>query len=344
MRLINYIKDECEQNFSDAFVMITIRITNSPAKGNAVNKAAKTRRQMKGDLSFVLLPGSKTKLSKDFEDVVLPIRRNTKDGLPHTRVGACIVPYRNSAVGKLIQPYVDNGGASLVFVCSKLSAKLSTSTARAMAVATMNIKRTMKLLRHNDNMQTPRIADESIGIDMRKKESEKKKQRSGKKTMGSMNRKTQEQKSKDSIKKRRLQLEREKRLRALREEERLRDRKKEMRKLWMPEMPSVAHEKIEDTPVVHRNTFAPILNSQMMTKPILEADAIDMAVTFQPKVEKIEPQKAMDIDDSAKLEEEDVDIFEELERQQKEDEWATFKEKLNLTNWVEDIVLERFQN
>ena len=69
-----------------------------------------------------------------------------------------------------------------------------------------------------------------------------------------------------------------------------------------------------------------------------------MAVTFQPKVEKIEPQKAMDIDDSAKLEEEDVDIFEELERQQKEDEWATFKEKLNLTNWVEDIVLERFQN
>ena len=76
-------------------------------------------------------------------------------------------------MGKLIQPYVDNGGASLVFVCSKLSAKLSTSTARAMAVATMNIKRTMKLLRHNDNMQTPRIADESIGIDM-KKESKKK--------------------------------------------------------------------------------------------------------------------------------------------------------------------------
>ena len=49
--------------------MITIRITNNAAKG-AVNKT-RTRRQMKGDLSFVLLPGSKTKLSKDFEDVVL---------------------------------------------------------------------------------------------------------------------------------------------------------------------------------------------------------------------------------------------------------------------------------
>ena len=193
-------------------------------------------------------------------------------------------------------------------------------------------------------MHTPRIADESMAIDMRKKESGRKKQRSGKKTMGCMNRKTQEQKSKDSIKKRRLQLEREKRLRALREEERMRDRKKEMRKLWMPEMPSVAHEKIEDTPVVHRNTFAPNLKQPDDDEAHLEADAIDMAVTFQPKVEKIEPQKAMDIDDSAKLEEEDEDIFEELERQQKEDEWATFKEKLNLTNWVEDIVLERFQN
>ena len=154
---------------------------------------------MKGDLSFILLPGSKEKLSKDFEDVVLPIRRNTRDGLPHTRVGACVVPYRNSAVGKLIQPYVDNGGASLVFVCSKLSAKLSSSTARAMAIATMNIKRTMKRLRCNDDIHTPRIADESIVMDMRKKESKKKKQRSGNKTMGSMNRKTQEQKNKKKV-------------------------------------------------------------------------------------------------------------------------------------------------
>ena len=72
-----------------------------------------------------------------------------------------------------------------------------------------------------------------------------------------MNRKTQEQKSKDGIKKRRLRLEREKRLRALREEEGMRDRKEEMRKLWMPEMPSVAHEKIEDTPVVHKIHLPP---------------------------------------------------------------------------------------
>ena len=50
------------------------------------------------------------------------------------------------------------------------------------------------------------------------------------------------------------------------------------------------------------------------------------------------------IDDSAKLEEDDEDIFEELERQQKEDEWTAFKEKLDLTNWIEDIVLGRFQN
>ena len=95
---------------------------------------------------------------------------------------------------------VDNGGASLVFVCSKLSAKLSSFTARAMAIATMNIKRTMKRLRCNDDIHTPRIADESIVMDMRKKES-KKKQRSGNKTMGSMNRKTQEQKNKESIRK-----------------------------------------------------------------------------------------------------------------------------------------------
>ena len=160
-----------------------------------------------------------------------------------------------------------------------------------------------------------------------------------------MNRKTQEQKNKESIRKKgHLRLEREKRMRALKEEKRMRDRKKEMRKLWMPEMLSVAHQKIEDTPVVHKSTFAPILNSQMMTEPILEAEAIDMAVTFQPKVEKIEPQKTMLIDDSAKLEEDDEDIFEELERQQKEDEWTAFKEKLDLTNWVEDIVLGRFQN
>ena len=44
----------------------------------------------------------------------------------------------------------------------------------------------------------------------------------------------------------------------------------------------------------------------------------------------------------------DPEVYEtlkkELERQQKEDEWTAFKEKLDLTNWVEDIVLGRFQN
>ena len=343
LRLINYIKDECEQKFSDAFVMITLRISNNAAKG--MNKTTKTRRQMKGDLSFILLPGVESRLSKDFEDVVLPIRRNTKDGLPHTRVGACVVPYRNSAVGKLIQPYVDNGGASLVFVCSKLSAKLSTSTARSMAVATINIKRTMKQLRSNYDIHTPRIAEESIVMDMRKKGSKKEKQQSRNKKNSLMHRKSQKQKKDEASRKRhQLRLEREKRMRDLKEEERRRRRKEEIRKLWMPEMLSVAHQKLEDTPIVHKSTFAPILNSKVMTEPIFEADAIDMAVTLPPKIEKIEPQKVVLNDDNEKLEEEDIDIFEELERQRKENEWAAFKEKLDLTNWVEDIVLERFQS
>ena len=139
-------------------------------------------------------------------------------------------------------------------------------------------------------------------------------------------------------------MEREKRMRDLKEEARRRRRKEEIRKLWMPEMVSVAHQKLEDTPIVHKSTFAPILSSKIMTEPILEADVIDMAVTLPPKIEKIEPQKVVLNDDNEKLEEEEIDIFEELERQRKENEWAAFKEKLDLTNWVEDIVLERFQN
>mgnify|MGYP000661799996 CR=1 FL=1 len=50
--------------------------------------------------------------------------------------------------------------------------------------------------------------------------------------------------------------------------------------------------------------------------------------------------------DCIKEEDDDAkeDIFQVLDRQRKEQKWRKFKTKLHLTNWVEDLILDRFSD
>eukprot|EP00942_MAST-04A_sp_MAST-4A-sp1_P003005 g3005.t1 len=88
----------------------------------------------------------------------------------------------------------------------------------------------------------------------------------------------------------------------------------------------------------------PILDRKNMTVPIRKEDAIDLSVTLPPPIIEPIPQKITieplkEEDDDAK-----EDIFQVLDRQRKEQKWRKFKTKLHLTNWVEDLILDRFSD
>ena len=139
-------------------------------------------------------------------------------------------------------------------------------------------------------------------------------------------------------------LERLKRLKKLAEREEERQHKRALNANWIPEMSTSRLSPIQETPMLVKNNFAPILDRKNMTVPIRKEDAIDLSVTLPPPIIEPIPQKITieplkEEDDDAK-----EDIFQVLDRQRKEQKWRKFKTKLHLTNWVEDLILDRFSD
>jgi hypothetical protein len=358
LRYFSEVQAKYKSKYRNCTMMLYLRITNRPRKvgygGPQIEN--KTVKRMEGTVAFILLPEADMAHTRCFEDIVLAVRRNVKEGYQPTQPDAFVVPYRNSRFGQLLMSYIEPNAACLIVLASKRSPRLAEETARMFVVASQNLKRSMALIRAKNGApaKTPRMRDNREAEEERKRKvlrTTSKRSLNHKKGFGISS-------AVLSSAKKETKEERQERLRLLKvKEDALRLRRVRRLQFYKGVSRSFVEDAEEDyysddeegpsaaavdVPLVNGGQYVPLLDEKSRTKPVSFQEAIDEGVlqdlspSPQEDLEKSPTKNAVLLPDD--LEESGGDkFFDDL----KDSQWKEFKKNLDLQNWLEDLIFSK---